>query len=402
MHHDLKKLFLNTAVVVSGGAVSAIFFILLASNRLRLINEESVRLLLLFIPLYNFALLIAKQGVDQWVFAQSSAGTNKRFRLTNKIFIRIIVIDLLFSVFFGFNYNLVVGLLTFFALFFDVTSLIKQSELMGHGQYVKVTVLTVLNYPLFFFLIVFFALSVSVEFNFIIILFSITSLIRWCAAYIMSGTKNAGDSVYSCGGQITVLLFIQIFNYLLFRSDQILASDSTFSAAYLSKQTVAFGVYLWRYPDVFSSLFSYMGGTLYPYIFMRSEKIGNILKKWIVVLVLALIFAGILFVLFVILIWKGNQALTAFCIVPFYFSIILILPVNYFIYSMLRTAKINKLLLMLIVSNLFGVALYFVMISMRDTGRSYFWVVPSQLLVLVVLSLISKRDKSAQKSSGYS
>jgi len=384
MRHDFKKLFLNTGIVISGGFVSAVFFILLASNRLRLINKESVNSLLLFVPLYNFVLLIAKQGIDQWVFAQSSSKTNAVFKLTHSIFTRIVVIDLLCAIYFGFNYDATIGVLVFISLLFDVTSLIKQSELLGHGQYKKATVLTLLNYPLFFFLIVCFTLRTPIEFNLIIILFALTSFIRWCAANLIIIKKAPSALIYYCDGSVTALLFIQIFNYLLFKSDQILASVSIFSAVHFSHNIIATGVYLWRFPDIFSSLFSYMGATLYPFVFINADRIIYILKKWIIVLVTVIVLLGVIFYFVVTRIWAGDYPLTAFCVAPFYISIVLNIPVNYFIYTMLRYENIYKLLLLIFLSNLSGFVLYLIMFTMYKIGYIYFWVVPLQLGILSI------------------
>lgn len=382
---ELKTAFTGFISLLGSSVISALGFIMIASNRVVEIESATAVFIILFVQWQILGLTIAKTGIEQVVFAAVTENANLFFKPAKYVYQKAMPLAGVFACVISFTFSPWAAVVAFGSIVLDTYSLIVMADLNARKAF-KITALSnLLNYPLFFSIIFAVNFYGKLTVNLMLSAFLLSSLVRllWLEHHrivLPEMQEVVCKANVAMGGQ-------QALNYLLFRIDQLLLAIVALKM--VTPENAGMYVFLAKFPELVSGVMVVAGSVLFPARYIKypfsSKDIFKILKKYAVFI--AGYFTAILLAFYAYLhLWKGT-GIPWHLVVPFFVHSLCIVLVNNISYSALRQGYLHRLLLNLLYSVLTGLFLGAIIFVNFNVG-SLSLIVPAQLLLFVTLSLV--------------
>jgi hypothetical protein len=383
--HEMKRAVVGFASLLGSSVISALGFILIASNRWHLFDPSIAVFIILFVQWQTLGLTVAKLGVEQTVFALVSERNDISMNNGRFILRTALPLSALFSLVVLFVFSPWSAAVAFLTVILDTSSLIIMAELNARKFFRVTTISNLLNYPLFFVLLFLLNLRITMNIATVLAIFLVTSSARWVWLYYNRILPHGMEKIdISCTIEMGVQ---QALNYLLFRFDQVLLAVMGLKTHF--SETVALYVFLAKFPELAAGVMVIAGTVAFPSLYIHypidSGEIWKTIQKYSLViaaytLVLPLAAAAYMIV------WKGN-GVPWLVVLPFVIHSLLILPTNNLTYSMLRQGYLGGLISKLAISAVSALILILALGAYRDI-TILAWLVPAQLFTFILLGLL--------------
>lgn len=368
----------NAVLLVAPTILTAAGLYWMSSGRARGISVDSSVAFLLFVPWQTLGLTIVKCGVDSWIL--SSAGEWRGRSLSLGSLVLRIYLPL----------TIAVGLMLFLRLpllacavaavssLVDAVATLLATEMAAHGRIRSSGATTLLKYPLFFVLVFGIGEFEPVGFGVLLQLFLLTSVLRLGALLLLRpASREAGERRPN-----TMILGVQqVLNYGLFKNDQLATGILNRS----SSATDALFVYLVRFPELVSAVVNATGPMTYPHVYKARSKTrlfgvpGDRRTLAVAMLIVgaAAIYGATAATSVAQGLWPLLPAVTLHAILVF--------PVNYRTYVLLRQRRDRDLVSGLLKANVLGVivialaAIFFLRIP-----PAVLWIIPIQQIAFLL------------------
>jgi len=369
--------------LLGSGIISALGLTLIASNRWNLLDSAIVTFVILYMTWQTLGLTITKMGIDQVIFASVSQDQTIFFG-ERKFFKKwVFPISAGFSVLIAIIFSSWAGVVAFLTIILDTHSLMMMADLNARNHYGITAFSNLLNYPLFFIFIFSGSYFIKLNITIVLFLFLATSLIRWIWVNSQKTSRHGKREVTSGIGVEMGLL--QVFNYLMFKLDQIVLASTLFIVA--NSNFLAQYLFMAKFPELVSGILTAVGTVLFPKLYiiypLKNNDSLRIIKQ--ICLNLLTVLLTIIGSLIYKYIWNGHEFLSWYFITPFLVHSSVIYIVNNISYSMIRQGYIRKLLINVVFSVISGfvtvVILYF-----QNNYSFLIWVVPLQLVIFSLFS----------------
>ena len=383
----------------SASLLSAIGFIVIASSQYSPLDPAKASFVLLFVQTQVLGLTIAKLGIEQVIFSSVSRDPTIVFNFKHFVVTWLAPLTFFISVLiYLFLGSALTAGIAFASIILDAKSLADMADGNARGFYKSTAFANLLNYPLFFLTIFIGEYFSDLSIINILALFLLGSVLRFtCISF--QAAKWRGKNLVTFNAPIRMGLQ-QCLNFLLFRFDQVFLSvtnlptvtqggSSTFLSAYLS---------LAKYPEALSAAFVIVGTVFFPKL--ASEIQLNTNMEWQAtgrkIAVLAPIVAACMIaIVFGAYVYSAVFVTDNPGLPPMAFAIqaLLVLPVNWVTFSMLRNGTMTALNRNLALSICVG--LLFTLLGARWLEVTLVWVVSVQLAVFICLRLILPSGQAA-------
>jgi hypothetical protein len=380
---ETRSALIGFASLLGSSVVGALGFILIASNRWQLFDPAIAVFIILFVQWQTLGLTVSKLGVEQTVFALVSERNGINLDTGGYLLRSVLPLSALFALAVLYVFSPWCAAVAFLSVILDSASLILMAEFNARGFFRVTTVGNLLNYPLFFLLL--FALNPVVTMNqdWALALFLLTSTARWC--WLRQNRRQAaGETVtIAC---TTAMGVQQALNYLLFRFDQVLLALLGLKTQF--GETVALYVFLAKFPELAAGVLVIAGTVAFPKRYLHYPVEYGALwqgtRRNAARIAGYLLSCGVAALLYT-RVWKG-AAIPWLLVLPFLLHALLILPANNLTYSMLRQGYLGGLVRKLAWSGAAGAALVLLLGAARDL-TALPWLIPAQLLAFILQGL---------------
>lgn len=386
--HEKRKPLIGFVSLLSSGAVSAVGFMLIASQRWSLFDEKLAAFIILFVQWQLLGVTICKLGIEQLVFAVVSKDGNKYFDV-NKFILKVVLpASFVYAVVVSIVFSSWAGCVACATIVLDAYSIIIMADLNARGCYKITSVSNLLNYPLFFMILFSLSFTGWLTAEVALAIFLVSSLLRslWLARNKCVPTQFTlfSSNVHAKMG------VQQTLNFLLYRLDQIILAIIGLK---LQSDQFSMYIYMAKFPEILSSVIVIIGTVSFPKAYIRYpftlEGMMSQLKRYRLYLV------GYLLALMTLLyaymkLWIG-QADPLYLAPPFLLHALLMLFANNVTYSMLRQGYLGKLILNLSMAVAIGG-----LVSISGGAVSIYvlsWIVPLQLATFMATSLAANWGK---------
>lgn len=381
---ELKRACAGFVSLLGSSVLSALGFIVIASNRWVDFDQTSAVALILFVQWQTLGLTIAKSGIEQVVFALVTENDRAYLNPATYVFKKALPLAGLFSLVVLFVFSPWAACVAFCTILLDTWSLIMMADLNARQKFSTTSLSNLFNYPLFFAVIFtvnhFGRLNTPVTLS----VFLATSFLRWL--WLRSNWSIREDMhEVECTAHVQMGIQ-QVLNYLLFRADQIVLA--ILGLKMQQNGSVAMYLFLAKFPELVSGILVVAGTVIFPRIYIRYPFDRQMLLPtvWRFSGIIAAYAAALSIALFAYLfLWYGEKV-PPYLAVPFLIHSLCIILVNNITYSALRQGYLQRLLTNLTWSLLAGVVSMTLLRSDAAVGILA-WLVPTQLLVFIILSL---------------
>lgn len=390
---DLKRIIVGFVSLMGSSVISAIGFIIIASNRWVSFDQASAVSLILFVQWQTLGLTIAKTGIEQVVFALVSENDKVYLDPAKYVLKKALPLAGIFSLVVHFVFSPWAACVAFLTILLDTWSLIIMADLNARQRYKTTALSNLFNYPLFFitiFLVNHFGrLNTAVTLS----VFLAASCLRWI--WLKSNQFRQTDfNEVACTANIQMGMQ-QALNYLLFRADQIILAVLGLNLQF--NNSVGMYVFLAKFPELVSGVMVVAGTVLFPKVYIkypldRTALLGNFKKN--AIFVLGYISVIVLSVYIYINLWNG-QNIPFYLALPFCIHSSCIILANNITYSSLRQGYLGRLLLNLSVAVLIGLLLAF-LVYYDFSVRTLSWIVPIQLIIFISVTFVLKSGRSRE------
>jgi len=388
MPHDprseLKRACVGFISLLGSSVISAIGFIIIASNRWVAFDPAAAVSLILFVQWQTLGLTIAKTGMEQVVFALVTEDDGAYLDPARYVFRKAAPLAGIFSLAVLFVFSPWAACVAFCTILLDTWSLIIMADLNARQRFKTTALSNLFNYPLFF--IVIFALNHAsrLDTNVTLAVFLASSALRWLWLW-SNRTARAGRREVDCTANVRMGTQ-QALNYLLFRADQIILA--VLGLKMQMDSTVGMYVFLAKFPELVSGVMVVAGTVIFPrmyirYPFDRQALLGAVRAHSGYIAGYTAAVAAALFAYLAL--WNG-QAIPLYLAVPFLVQSLCIVLANNITYSTLRQGYLQRLLVNLTRAVLAG-GVIFLFLQHDFSIRTLSWIVPVQLLLFIGLSL---------------
>jgi len=390
---ELTRAFVGFISLLGSSVISAIGFIIIASNRWVSFDPASAVSLILFVQWQTLGLTIAKTGMEQVVFAIVTENDKAYLEPARYVFKKAAPLAGMFSLVVLFVFSPWAACVAFCTILLDTWSLIIMADLNARKRFKTTALSNLLNYPLFFIAIFslnyFGRLSTAVT----LAVFLASSCLRWLWMRC-NQTTRAGRHEVDCTANVQMGLQ-QALNYLLFRADQIVLA--VLGLKMQMNGSVGTYVFLAKFPELVAGVMVVAGAVYFPRMYIRypfdSQALISTIKGYYGYIVSYV--AAVTVALFAYLyLWNG-EAIPLYLAVPFLVHSLCIVLVNNITYSTLRQGYLQRLLVNLTWSVLAGVVI-FLFLKYDFSIRALSWIVPVQLLLFIGISLTLKWGRSRE------
>ena len=362
--------------LLGSGIISALGLTLIASNRWNLLDSAIVTFVILYMTWQTLGLTITKMGIDQVIFASVSQDQTIFFG-ERKFFKKwVFPISAGFSILIAIIFSSWAGVVAFLTIILDTHSLMIMADLNARNHYGITAFSNLLNYPLFFIFILISSYYIKLNITIILLFFLGTSLIRWIWLNSRKTSPHGKREVTSGIGVEMGLL--QVFNYLMFKLDQIVLASTLFIVA--NNNFLAEYLFMAKFPELVSGILTAVGTILFPKLYitypLKSNNSLKIIKQ--ICLNLLTVFLTVIGSLIYKLLWNGHELLSWYFVIPFLVHSAFIYIVNNISYSMIRQGYIRRLLLNLVSSVISGFVIVVILYS-QNNYSFLIWIVPLQL-----------------------
>ncbi len=370
------RLFDITLLLIPGG-VTALGLAWLGSGRLSGVDRKATVEFLLFFPWQTLGLTLAKCGHDSWVLSRGMEWKGRHIRLMPFVIRRVLPLASIISIVLLLHFPVFDAVIALVTIAVDTVSVVVANEMYAHGRIRAAAIGQFFRYPLFVVLFVIASFTCGVGKNLLFVLFMISAISRLCCLLVLRGRSEMVFDEQYPGGQMAVQ---QLLNYGLFKNDQL-------AMALVGSSTVEQGrifVYLARFPELVSAVVVALAPMFFPKIYSTQAK-GHTRE----IIIFLLIVASVIIVgAFGFGRFSPAGMVTDFS--PFAAIAIhglLVGPVNFKTYELLRSKNESFLMAALVRSNLFGIGLIAVAtLGSVRLSSNVLWVVPAQQLVFLLIS----------------
>lgn len=312
----IKKLLLQCIFLLGSGFIAAAGFVVLATGQFFNIDQVDNSSFLLIVSLLVFSLTAGVFGSDRQVLALST-GFQTRIRISNELILWNIFVSFFSFMYLLYSFHLAVysALALSLSVALDAFAVIFQSWLSTQMRSGIVFLSNFLRYPLFFLIIYLFGLLFTVSIEFLCLLFSLSSIVRFL--FLLQFVRKGSDfHVIHISMNKSIGLY-QIINYVVFRGGQLVAGLPFFS---LDKASLPGVILCWKVIELIDKSFVY----LMPIIF----NIYNKFSKKQFYFFLAILCSGACLVFFLFYFWSSPGTISSSLLLLFLFHVFFLLPVN--------------------------------------------------------------------------
>jgi hypothetical protein len=382
----------GVAILTSNLVAGAALIWLISGRAATYVDGTNVVFLLLFVQWQVLGLTIVKFGIDQVIFATISSNPTIRFSLSSTFVTHIAPAAIVYSLISGYVLGLTAGVVILASLILDCFSIARSSELNALGRFFTTAVGTLVNYPLFVLLVLYFAFNNHLGTNAILSSFLFASIVRaiWLE-YRTSSRMVAAHIVCKANFQMALQ---QAQNYVLFRGDQLLIALVVygFATGFVAQDELQAYLFMAKFPELVSSGVVVLGTIAFPVLHLlpdrRIHRDAGLPRAFIYMssagFALAILFGASAYTL----IYSGT--IPATLAIPFVLHALLIFPVNMITYSMLRSGHLSTLLHNLQYSIATGFSVLVVLALVDTPKMGLLYLVPSQLGAFTVLGLFRR------------
>ena len=386
---NLKKSIYSSLKLLGSGLFTTIGFVILASGRIYTIEDDISLFVLLFVQFQMIGLTISKFGLDNLIFAKYIADNNYKIDPVEYIKRFGIYLILLFCTISYFTFNFESSIFLFFLLIFDTFSILSLIQIAARGNYNSTLISNFLSYPLFFLLffgISFFYSLTKTQILFLLVLCSFLRAISSFYNFKFIRQPNSNLSFdYKIGLQ-------QILNYVIFKTDQIIFSFGVISALVFNYNDLDLKkfIFLSKFPEIVSGIMVSLAVLYTPSLYINSkEKYLSVFSKYKNFILLAILIAS-LGMFFYSFLWKGDDVISVYLLLPYLVHVLLIIVVNMITVGFLMDQKINNLIKNLVFSITAGLVTLFIVFVFQITN-GILWAIPIQLLTFSLLPFFQKK-----------
>jgi hypothetical protein len=364
-------------VLITPTVLTAAGMYWLGSGRAAGMTTQTSVAFLLFVPWQTLSLTVIKCGVDSWVLSRGGAWHGANLRLTPLVLRRYLPLTVLVGVVLLLRLPVLQSGVAVLSGLLDSVAMVMANELAAHGRVKAAAASNYFKYPLFFVLVLAVGAFVALDLQVLLGLFLFTSATRLVALLFL----RLGQATVAGPWPATARLAAQqVLNYGLFKNDQL--------AMGITHRTEVGGdavfVYLARFPELVSAVVTAVGPLWYPRLYPAGNgAAGSTLVPYRRVLQGApiIIAAGLLYAVTA----KASLSPAVWGLLPAVLvHAMLVLPVNYRTYALLREERESELVMSLLAGNILGVLLVIAAILLfAQLSPSVLWIIPAQQAVFL-------------------
>lgn len=379
----VKRWALPLISVIGTGLVGAVCIALMTSGRVSFVSADVAARLAIFIAFQVLGVTIAKAGLDSYVFAQAALAQGCALYNLLPIFkTTLLRIWIAFSIgsYFFLGSPLEV-LICSFSVLCDVYAAVRTAELTARKRFNVVFVANLLKFPLYFLLLFISGQFFVIGYTDLLYLFLCISLLRFVFLYLVSA-RSVFLVIPACS--FGLLGVQQVFNYLLFRLDQVCIPLLSDLIPALDSAALSDFVNLTKYPELVSYFATAFGSIAFPKLIYRwsASSVDNRSERILInVLLVFLCGCGLLAYLYII---RGDIDI-GLLFTPLVISACLSFEVNFVTFRMLAANSLKHLLMALGVAVLFGV-IFSVLAKINQSVIMVYWIIPVQMVMFLVAS----------------
>ena len=375
-----RKWALPLISVIGTGLVGAVCIALMTSGKISFVSASDAARLAIFIAFQVLGITLVKAGLDSYVFAR--AASDKDGALYN---LRLIFKTNIFRVWIAFSIGsyFILGTLQgavicSVSVLCDVYAAVRTAEFTARQQFRIVAIANLTKYPLYFLLLFFLRTLFTLSYDGLLYLFLFISLLRSLILFMMSA-RFSFQSVpaYSFG----LLRAQRVFNYLMFRLDQVSIPLLSRSMPALDSIGLSNFVFLTKYPELVSYFAAALGSIVFPKLRahwgLNSHDFRR--ERWLINMILVVLCIFGLLIYVVILQDDLNFSYVFF---PLALAAFLSFEVNFATFRMLTENSFKRLLTGSAIGVLFGFFTVIFAESIQSMALIY-WVVPIQMVVFL-------------------
>jgi hypothetical protein len=370
----------------ASGAIAALGFALLTSNRLLFVDAHVVVGIVVFIQWQLFSVTAAKFGLDQIAYVYSSNNNAVEIDLLY-VFIRVVFpLTVVIAMFVWMLTTPILAVLILLSVISDSLSIIVIGDLNGRGDHFRVAKGNLLHYPVYFIVLILAEIAWDMSLEQCLSLFVASSWLRFL--YVVRVKIKRQENLALQRPQAVLKLGLQqISNYILFRGDQLLISAIAFGAISSVWMTREISQYLYyaKFYDLTSAVLTVIGVVVFKSLYLVPGELNDGLRtvarkgKGIAAI-------GALLTLLALLVYWSfyNGKLSLWGTLSFFFMIALVFPANFLSVSMIRAGAVG----MLLRNQCLAILLGFVVAVTIVTLEWPIWYLPIVVIAQLALFLI--------------
>jgi hypothetical protein len=398
LQHNIGKYraFWGFVALLGSAALGAAGLALIASHQWPVLAPEAATRFLLIVQWQLAGVLIAKGGLDQLVFAQTSKNPSLTFDVGTSILRFTIPTAFIYSVFLTVVFSPQIAIACFLCILFDVGSILGAADANARRQHTRAALGTLLNYPPFFLLLWVWSTVRPLDEVDALWLFCLTSVARFLCFYISSpGFFSLGSGPYTKPSRS--LAIQPLLNYLAFRMDHLVVTGLFIWAPHsLHSGFLSQYVFLAKFPELVAGIFVQAGLVIFPRLKLESafttNRVIELTRRhwpWAAGTLVAVTVAAAIYVQLYLL-----EQLPFAMVIPFAVHALLVFPTNLVSFGMFQVGRTHRLLTNLSIALLIGMA-WVVTISAINSWSLLVWLVPLQLTAFVALGLMHSPSERA-------
>jgi hypothetical protein len=366
----------ETALLISPAAVNAGGLYLMSAGRIAGIEPDASVKFLLFLPWQALGITIVKCGVDSWILSRAVDWPGRSLELRSLVLKRYVPLALAVGFLLCSRLAVEVCVVAAVTALMDALAAVLTNEMAAQARVKAAGAASMLKFPLFFGLTFVVALFGHVGSQLLLVLFFVTSALRLCLLLWLRPAGRTASEWPKTGS----LALQQVLNYGLFKNDQL----ATGIINRAGTGTDALFVYLARFPELISVVVTATGPLIYPQLYAQRDAPGfvGMPAQWRTVVAVALVVAMAL-----VYAATGTQVAAhgAWPLLPAVtLSGLLVVPVNYRTYALLREQHERQLVAGLLKGNLLGVLAIGALAVVYDgVPPLVLWVIPAQQILFL-------------------
>lgn len=394
LRSQASKSIVGILSLLGSGILSGVCLTLIASNRFSLIKPSLSIFIILFIQWQTLGLTIAKLGIDQIVFASISSNRQIYFKVKEYILVRILPLAILVALVISWVFSPWAALVTFISILLDTYSLMLVADLNARGLHIKASISNLLNYPVFFLMLIGGVYFLEFQENEILFIFGLSSFFRF--AWTVNNKFIPKDAkAVDC--RVSIRMGVQqVLNYCLCRLDQIVLPLILEEYKFIEASHKF--IFLSKFTELLSAIVVIVGAVILPKVYIsypgnfsgiyKSPR-SQLNKVAIIFIILGMLSPAVMLLTYINFGYGSSINFTY--TLPFLVHSWCIFPTYVITYSMMRQGYLYGLLRNLSISIgiglvVFAIALYY-KLSWEHTLP---WLVPIQLITFIALAFIFK------------
>lgn len=368
--------------VIGTGLVGAVCIALMTSGKVSFVSADAAARLAIFIAFQVLGITLVKAGLDSYVFARAaSEQAGALYNLRPVFRTTIFRVWIVFSIGSYFVLETWLGaVICSVSVLCDVYAAVRTAEFTARKQFRIVAVANLAKYPLYFLLLFIVGPFLTIGYDDLLYLFLFISLLRSLFLFAISA-RFTFQSVpaYSFG----LLGVQQVFNYLLFRLDQVSIPFLSSSMPALDSTGLSNFIFLTKYPELVSYFAAALGSIVFPKLLVHwgSNYCGSRRERWLINIGL-IVLCGFGLLIYVMAIQGGLDI--SFVFLPLVLAACLSFEVNFATFRMLAENSFRRLLIGSGMGVLFGV----VVAAFAENTQSItmiYWIVPVQMAIFLIV-----------------